>query len=69
MKKINFEHFNEKRKKECLKEAHILKKLRHTNIIKYYSSFVEGNCLFIIMEYADNGDMHKVTLIFLIMNK
>ena len=61
MKKINLEHFNEKRKKECLKEAHILKKLRHTNIIKYYSSFVEGNCLFIIMEYADDGDMQKVT--------
>ena len=60
MKKINLEHFNEKRKKECLKEAHILKKLRHSNIIKYYSSFVEGNCLFIIMEYADDGDMQKV---------
>lgn len=57
MKKINLDKFNMKRRSACLREAEILKKVQHKHIIKYYSSFLESNCLFIIMEYADGGDL------------
>jgi serine/threonine protein kinase len=46
-----------KHQKDALKEAQILRKLKHKNIIKYYTSFVENECLYIIMEYADGGDL------------
>lgn len=57
MKKINLDKFNVKRRSACLKEAEILKKVEHDHIIRYFSSFVESNCLFIIMEYAAGGDL------------
>lgn len=57
MKKIAIKHLKSKNSKEYLKEAQILKKIRHNNIIKYYSSFIDGNCLYIVMEYADGGDL------------
>ena len=40
-----------------LNEAKFLRLLSHPNIIKYYSSFQEGDFLYIIEEFADNGDM------------
>lgn len=57
LKKIAIKHFKSKNSKDYLKEAQILKKIRHNNIIKYYSSFLDGNCLYIVMEFADGGDM------------
>lgn len=57
MKKITLDKFNNNRKNDCLKEAKILRKVEHPNIIRYCSSFVESNCLFIIMEYAAGGDL------------
>ena len=40
-----------------INEAKFLRLLSHPNIIKYYSSFQEGDYLYIIEEFADNGDM------------
>ena len=57
MKKITLDKFNAHRKNDCLQEAKILRKIEHPNIIRYCSSFVESNCLFIIMECADGGDL------------
>ena len=42
------------------KEVEILKKLDHPNIIKYMTSFIEDDWLYIIQEYAKNGDLQKV---------
>jgi serine/threonine protein kinase len=41
-------------------EVKILRKVRHPNIIRYYTSFYDNSNLYIIMEYAENGDLHKV---------
>ena len=62
MKKINIKHIKQKYQKEALKEAQILRKVRHPNIIKYHTSFVEEDHLYIIMEYAEGGDLQLVSL-------
>lgn len=49
-----------KHQKEALKEAQILRKINNSNIIKYYTSFMEGDSLHIIMEYADGGDLQQL---------
>ena len=43
-----------------VKEAKIMSKLDHPNIVKLLNSFVEGKYLFILMEYAARGDLCKL---------
>ena len=64
MKKINMKHIKLKNQKEALKEAQILKKVRNTNIIRFYASFVEEDHLYIIMELAEGGDLAAVRIPF-----
>lgn len=45
----------------ALKEAQIMSTLRHKNVIKYHTSYMEGDYLNIIMEYADRGDLYQVS--------
>ena len=40
-----------------MNETTILEGLSHPHIIKYYKNFIEGNYLYIIIEYSANGDM------------
>lgn len=40
-------------------EANMLKVLHHSNVVGYVESFVENFSLWIIMEYADGGDLHS----------
>ena len=47
----------EDKEKYFISEIELLKKLDHPNIVKYYKSFREGDKLYIIMEYFDNGDL------------
>lgn len=42
------------------KEALVLQKLRHPNIVAYYDSFMEGGQFHIVMEYADGGDLQQI---------
>lgn len=60
MKKINMKHIKLKHQKEALKEAQILRKVKHANIIRYFTSFVDEENLYIIMEYAEGGDLAVV---------
>ena len=39
------------------KEVQVLKTVKHPNIIKYYTSFVDRGHLYIVMEYVDGGDL------------
>ena len=41
------------------REFHILFKLDHVNIIDVYDHFVDGDCFWITMERAQNGDLRK----------
>ena len=60
MKKMELNHLNPRQQVECYREVSILKKVSHKNIIKYYSSFIENNILYIIMEYAELGDLYSL---------
>ena len=46
---------------KAAEEAKLLKRLNHTNIVKYLTSFVDTDRQFcIVMEYCDFGDMNKI---------
>ncbi|CAK89913.1 unnamed protein product (macronuclear) [Paramecium tetraurelia] len=60
LKKINLTHLKPKQQTEALKEAQLLRTLKHPNIISYYVSFIEQDNLCIVMEYAEGGDLQKV---------
>ncbi|CAD8169382.1 unnamed protein product [Paramecium octaurelia] len=60
LKKINLTHLKPKQQAEALKEAQLLRTLKHPNIISYYVSFIEQDNLCIVMEYAEGGDLQKL---------
>ncbi|CAI2375852.1 unnamed protein product [Moneuplotes crassus] len=67
LKKIN--EINKTQKASALKEVKILKRMNHPNIIRYYHSFVEYDNLYILMEYADGGDLYHKMKEYKSMNK
>ena len=60
MKKMELNHLKESQQRECYREVSILRKVSHPNIIKYYSSFLDKDILYIIMEYAELGDLYSL---------
>ena len=63
IKKMELKHMKEKQQNEAWKEVMILKKVNHPNIIKYHTSFLEEDCLYIVMEYAEGGYLYSVSII------
>ena len=59
MKKVKLHKLSSKEKENALNEVRILASISHTNVIGYKEAFFEDstNCLCIVMEYADGGDM------------
>lgn len=55
-----------KKSKGLLKEVSILRKLKHDHIIRYYHSFVDREAFYILMEYAEGGDIHSVSSLKLV---
>jgi NIMA (never in mitosis gene a)-related kinase len=51
---------NAKSQKEAQQEVVLLKSVQHKNIIRYYGSFFERGALYIIMEYAEGGDLQQL---------
>ena len=68
LKKIKLEHLISDNIKDALVEVYSMKKLKHKNIIEYYSSFFAGEALYIVMEYAPGGDMHEVLIKIIFFN-
>ena len=60
LKKIIIKNMKQKHQKEAIKEVQILRKVNHPNIIKYYTSFIDEEYIYIIMEYAQGGDLQHV---------
>ena len=61
IKQMNFKESKSKKEMELAEnEVSILKNLNHPLITKYYKSFKEGENLFIVMEFMDNGDLGKL---------
>ena len=69
LKKANLKLLKERGKKAydlTIHETMFLSHISHPHIIKYYKHFVEGDFLYILIEFAENGDIdgfikaHKV---------
>lgn len=46
-------------KQEARNEVNLLSRLDHPNVVKYYECAVEGEQMYIVMEYCDGGDLTK----------
>ncbi len=60
LKCIPINHMDQRQQRDALREVLILRKLSHPNIIRYYTSFLEDGCIYILMEYAAGGDLYSV---------
>lgn len=56
MKRINFQG-QESERTQALREAELLSKVRHGHILNYIESFEDDECLNIVTEYCDGGDL------------
>ena len=45
---------------EALKEIEILKKLNHDNIIKYITTIKKPTCMYIVLEFIENGSIKDI---------
>ncbi len=61
LKSIDISNFCRQQLENAIYEANLIKSLNHPFIIKYVESFFEDKTLCIIMEYADCGDLYKIT--------
>ena len=43
-----------------LKEISLLRDLDHPNVIKFYTSFIDGDHIYLILELAPKGDLLKL---------
>ena len=59
MKKVKMQKLSSKEKENALNEVRILASINHPNVIGYKAAFFEDstNCLCIVMENADGGDI------------
>lgn len=59
MKKVKMQKLSSKEKENSLNEVRILASINHPNVIGYKEAFFEDttNCLCVVMENADGGDM------------
>ena len=72
MKKANIKELKEENEKAyqlTLNETSFLKELNHSHIIKYYKNFIEGDYLYIIIEFVANGDIEGYMKAHQIYNK
>lgn len=56
VKRINFQG-QESERTQALREAELLSKVRHGHILNYIESFEDDECLNIVTEYCDGGDL------------
>ena len=59
MKRIIIDRKDKEQTTKNINEIEIFKQLNHDNLIKYFNSFIHKDKLCIVMEYADDGDLHS----------
>lgn len=58
-KAVDSEPMSDKERRDIQNEIRILAAVNHPNIIRYHEHFLDGTFIFIIMEYADGGDLNS----------
>lgn len=61
-KAVNYDKMTEENKHSLVSEVHVLSKLQHPHIVRYYNHIIHqtSSTLYIIMEYCSGGDLSKV---------
>ena len=59
MKQIYYFNMNEKKRKKIMGEIDILKNLEHIYIIKLYEYYIDENCIYLINELSNEGDLQS----------
>ena len=61
LKKVNLTPLTEKERRNAINEIRILASLKSRFVTKYKEVFIDKkyNCLCIVMEYANNGDLYQ----------
>ncbi|KAA6377657.1 MAG: putative G2-specific protein kinase nimA [Streblomastix strix] len=57
LKEINIKPMSHSEREDAVNEIRILASFKHPNIIRYREAFVENDKLYIVTEYADEGDL------------
>ncbi|KAA6366492.1 MAG: putative NEK protein kinase [Streblomastix strix] len=57
LKELNIKSMSHKEIEDAINEIRILASIRHPNITRYREAFVENDKLYIITEYAEDGDL------------
>eukprot|EP00736_Rhodelphis_marinus_P002096 Rmarinus@m.16064 len=60
IKKIEVFDIDAKTRERCLKEVKMMQSLTHPNITTYIDSMIEGNDLYIVLEWASQGDLRRL---------
>lgn len=64
VKHVNMANMTSRQRKDAHNEISVLQQLNHPNIVRYVECFEEHPHLYIVMEYADGGDLfthlHKI---------
>ena len=60
IKQISIAKMGRKEAQFTEQEAKLLAKLHHPNIVTFWDSFGSKDCLFIVMEFADGGDLETL---------
>jgi len=59
IKEIRIKDMSDSEKRKALKEAKIMEKFEHPNIVKFHEVYkTKKGKLCIVMEYADGGDLN-----------
>uniref|UniRef100_A0A8C8HEI8 non-specific serine/threonine protein kinase n=1 Tax=Oncorhynchus tshawytscha TaxID=74940 RepID=A0A8C8HEI8_ONCTS len=60
IKEIGISRMSSKERQESRKEVAVLANMSHPNIIQYKESFEECECLYIVMDYCEGGNLFKM---------
>lgn len=60
VKEVRMANLKPQEKLDAKKEVDVLHALNHPNIVRYIESFQENGRLYIVMEYADGGDLSQL---------
>eukprot|EP00741_Cyanophora_paradoxa_P020945 tig00021319_g20220.t1 len=59
MKEVNIKPMSQKEREEAVNEIRLLASVANPFVIGYYEAFSEGDKIFIVTEYAENGDLGR----------
>ena len=60
IKNVRISDLSKKEQMEAINEVDILAKMDSPYVVKYFDSFIAHNCLQIVMEYCNKGDLQKM---------